>query len=122
MRILNNSDVKLAVFEHFEEHHKAHSERHSEFLDSAFRMIINHPFPGSQDKSWGSIESTTVKPFEIIKKLSKCSKYALPEFKIENDINLSDELMASLKPSRRQYNFMLKIIEKKRVLKRKYTG
>ncbi|CAI2372769.1 unnamed protein product [Moneuplotes crassus] len=123
--IAENSSKKeskkdVSIFESFNQTYRSNMQKHQEFRDSMFKILIDYPFPGFHDEYWTDLERGTLKDFKTLQKLSKCIKMTLSEFKEENDINLLDELVASLNPNKKQYLFMEKFLGKERDLKKRY--
>mmetsp|Transcript_21320 Transcript_21320/g.20960 ORF Transcript_21320/g.20960 Transcript_21320/m.20960 type:complete len:172 (-) Transcript_21320:121-636(-) len=87
--------------------------KHRQFLDSVFEMIINHPYSVTRYRYWKDLNSEYQTDFECIKKLKKLSKYQIPEFMKENNLSPLDEYVASFNPSKRQFDFLKDVALKK---------
>lgn len=99
------------------------TSKHQKFLDSTFESLINNPHPLFKKNYWGDFETSEVKDYDTIHRYSKLSKYQLAEFEAEHKISSVDKVVASLVQTKPQYNFMVKFIQKSKLLYYSYkTG
>ena len=81
-------------------------EKHKKFLDGAFEVIINHPYPVSKYLHWKNLEEEYNKDYEGLKKYEKLSKYQVQKYEEENKFSEVDKLLLSMKPNKRQFEFV----------------
>ncbi|CAI2371767.1 unnamed protein product [Moneuplotes crassus] len=96
-------------------------KKFSIFLDEIFKLIINNLYPNPRVKYWKNWNKEYSTDYDIIKKLNNCSKYKMPEFIEKHNISELDEFVASLKPTKKQFNFVKVILTKEFEIKQKYS-
>ena len=104
MEFRNNPDFSL--LQNFKDNYLIALEKHRKFLDGAFEVIINHPYPVSKYAHWVDLETEYTSEFSLLKKYKKMSKYQAEEFKEKYDFSKVDEMLLSMNPNKRQFDFV----------------
>mmetsp|Transcript_8551 Transcript_8551/g.7575 ORF Transcript_8551/g.7575 Transcript_8551/m.7575 type:complete len:188 (+) Transcript_8551:601-1164(+) len=76
-------------------------------------MIINHPYPLPRFNYWKNLNEEYKTDYEVIKKLSKLTKYQIPDYIKENNLSELDMYIFSMNPTKRQFEFIKNIALKK---------
>ncbi|CAI2372341.1 unnamed protein product [Moneuplotes crassus] len=113
---------KLSVYQDFEEVISKLIPQHRDFLDTTFEALINSPFPGFKMKHWGDLGDTPIKSFEVIQKYLKLPKTHIEDYKEEHSMTPSDIMIASLKPNKKQYNFLVNLFTRERLIMNKFKN
>ncbi|CAI2373965.1 unnamed protein product [Moneuplotes crassus] len=93
---------------------KFQMDRHKNFMDGIFKILVNHICPFDKFfKKCPSKEYTT--DFETIKELSKLEDKECDDFAKQNNIDPLDVIISRLKPSRRQFLCMKNVFFKKKL-------
>ncbi|CAI2367959.1 unnamed protein product [Moneuplotes crassus] len=88
-------------------------EKHKSFVDSAIKMLINNIHGNSTPPYWKDLTEEYTTDYNIIKKLNSRTKYQIPEFMESHELNELDLFVASLNPTKNQFNFLRKVLFKK---------
>ena len=99
-------DQDFSMSQNFKENFEIMNENHKKFLDGAFEVIINHAYPISKFNYWKHLDKEYTTEFSLLKKFEKMSKFKAQEFMEENKFNEVDQYMISLKPNKRQFDFL----------------
>mmetsp|Transcript_26812 Transcript_26812/g.23677 ORF Transcript_26812/g.23677 Transcript_26812/m.23677 type:complete len:249 (+) Transcript_26812:402-1148(+) len=89
--------------------------KHMKFLDVAFETVINQPYPVPRFNLWKDLGKEYNTSFENIKKVEKLSKYRKIEFIKENNLTEFDLIIASLEPSKKQFEFLKNVFIKREI-------
>ncbi|CAI2369605.1 unnamed protein product [Moneuplotes crassus] len=88
-------------------------EKHKSFIDSVIKMLINNIHGNSTPPYWKDLTEEYTTDYNIIKKLNSRTKYQIPEFMETHELNELDLFVASLNPTKNQFNFLKNVLLKK---------
>ncbi|CAI2371258.1 unnamed protein product [Moneuplotes crassus] len=88
-------------------------ENHQNFLDRVFEMLINHPYPTPRFSYWKELGPVYNTDYSLIKKLQRISKFEEPGFIKEHGLTEMDQVIASMSPNKKQFEFLRDVRLKK---------
>ena len=86
---------------------------HNKFIDHIFELIIDNIYPGRKYYYWKFLDECYDPSYELVKKFQKLKKYEKEEFCVKNDFNELDQMVSAFEPSKKQFDFIVKVMLKK---------
>ena len=84
-------------------------------MNLSFEMVIGYLHPFVSFNYWKYFGQYFKASFELIKKLSKRTKFEKPEFIKDNKFTELDQLIASFNLDKKQHNFITRIMLPKEI-------
>jgi len=99
-------DSKISIRDDYKANLEKMVENHRKLLDGTFDVLINHAYPISKYSYWKHFDKEYTRDYESLKKFEKLTKYKTHEFLEEKEFNEIDQFMLSLKPNKRQFEYL----------------
>lgn len=93
-----------------------------EFLGDIFDTITHNLYPIDMPQYWNGLDKSYDRNYEIIKELTRCSKYKVAEFKAQHDFTAVDDFVSCLAPSKTQFDYLKCYMTSQYSLKLKYDS
>lgn len=95
-------------------------EKHSKFVDSIFKKLVDNIHPFKQHSYWKDLNGDYIRNYQEIKEFARCSKYKIPEFEQQHAFTKVDKYVTSFAPSQEQFSFLVDRLNKEAQIKSQF--